>query len=200
MIDDLRRTALFEEILADLAAEGYAKCSPEAAADRVGVSPGELRELGDRDACLFAAFGAVTSELMQRIQVQCEGAAGWTERVRKGLGELLEEAAARPTCARVITRDFPGIGPEAYARYSDFLGDFAPALREGRDYSEIGDELPEEVEILAVGSAEALIFAEIEAGQAATLPDMLPEILFSVLVPFIGPERAAEEMRLAAAT
>jgi hypothetical protein len=27
---------------------------------------------------------------------------------------------------------------------------------------------------------------------------MLPEVLFSVLVPFMGPERAAEEMRSAA--
>jgi hypothetical protein len=53
------------------------------------------------------------------------------------------------------------------------------------------------VELLAVGAAEAIIFGEVDAGRAGRLPQMLPEILFSVLVPFMGPDRAADEMRTA---
>jgi hypothetical protein len=72
-------------------------------------------------------------------------------------------------------------------------------MEEGREYSEADEELPTEVELLAVGAAEAIIFAEVDAGRAQRLPGMMPEILFSVLVPFMGPDRAADEMRNAAA-
>jgi hypothetical protein len=53
------------------------------------------------------------------------------------------------------------------------------------------------VEMLAVGAAEAIIFEEVEAGRAAQLPGLGPAILFSVLVPFLGPERASVEMERA---
>jgi hypothetical protein len=71
-------------------------------------------------------------------------------------------------------------------------------MKEGREYSEVEEELPGEVELLAVGAAEAIIFGEVDAGRAERLPKMMPEILFSILVPFLGPDRAAEEMRSAA--
>jgi len=60
-----------------------------------------------------------------------------------------------------------------------------------------GVELPREVEMFAVGAAEAIIFEEIEAGRAAQLPVLAPAILFSVLVPFVGPEAASAEMERA---
>ena len=73
-----------------------------------------------------------------------------------------------------------------------------PYVSEGREHAPVAEELPGEVELLALGAAEAIIFAEIDAGRAERLPAKMPEILFSVLVPFIGPQRAAEEMRTAA--
>jgi hypothetical protein len=51
--------------------------------------------------------------------------------------------------------------------------------------------------MLAVGAAEAIVFEEIEAGRAAQLPALAPAILFSVLVPFLGPEAASAEMQKA---
>lgn len=98
-----------------------------------------------------------------------------------------------------MTRLFPGIRPATYQRYVDLLARFLPYMKEGREYSEVEEELPGEVELLAVGAAEAIIFAEIDADRAGRLPKMAPEILFSVLVPFMGPDRAADEMRNASA-
>jgi hypothetical protein len=107
--------------------------------------------------------------------------------------------AAKPAQAKALVRSFPAIGPRAYRRYVEFLDGFVAAMREGRDYAEAEAELPDEVELMAIGAGESLIFAEIDAGRCAGLPAMLPEILFSVLVPFLGPERAEEEMKSAAA-
>lgn len=124
----------------------------------------------------------------------------WPERVRAGLDALLVELAAEPRMARMALRSFPSAGVEARARYLDMIEGFVPLLREGRELSGMAAELPGEVEMLAIGAAEAIVIEEIEAGRAAGLPGLGPEILFSVLVPFLGPDAASAEMERARAT
>ena len=186
-------------MLRELAAEGYEGLSIERALEEAGVSRAEFDpEFSSKDACLFAAYEQLTERVFARTSAECRPEAGWPERVRGGLSSLLNAIAAQPEMARVATRLFPAIRPDAYDRYVTFLGAFVPYVREGREYSGVDEALPDEVELLAVGAAEAIIFGEVDAGRADSLPTMMPDILFAVLVPFMGPERAAEEMRSAA--
>jgi hypothetical protein len=48
--------------------------------------------------------------------------------------------------------------------------------------------------MLSVSAAEAIVIERIQAGMTATLPALGPEILFSVLVPFVGPVAATRAM------
>jgi hypothetical protein len=50
---------------------------------------------------------------------------------------------------------------------------------------------------MAVGGAQTIIFDEVVAGRAQELTAKLPDILFTVLAPYIGPEAAAAEVRRA---
>jgi AcrR family transcriptional regulator len=199
-VESGQRERLLEAVLVELAERGYTDLSLPRALAEAGVSEAEFEaEFGDQDGCLFAAYEGLSETVVERAIGSCAEEAPWPERVRAGLAAVLEELAAAPQMARVLTRSFPGIRPATYERYVDLVSRFVPAMREGREYSGIEEELPNEVELLAVGAAEAIIFGEVDAGRAERLPGLLPEILFSVLVPFIGPERAAEEMRSAAA-
>jgi AcrR family transcriptional regulator len=195
-----RRKELLGVMIEELVREGYAGISVERAQQAAGISPEEFaEEFGDKDGCLYAAYEDLADGLLRRATEGCDAGQPWPERVRAGLARLLEELAAKPLLAQAVTRSFPGIRPSAYERYVALLSRFEPLMEEGRRYSEFAEELPSEVELLAVGAAESIIFGEVDAGRAEELPAMLPEILFSVLVPFIGPERAEEEMRSAAA-
>lgn len=195
-----RREALFQAMLEELVQRGYREMSVARAREETGVSTEEFEaEFGDKDECLFATYDWLTEQVLERAGAGCEGGEPWPDRVRSGLVTLLDEFAARPDVAKAVMRAFPGIRPSAYERYVALLSRFVPLMREGREYSESNDELPTEVELLAVGAAEAIIFTEVEAGRTQSLPRLMPEILFSVLVPFLGPDRAADEMRLAAA-
>lgn len=49
----------------------------------------------------------------------------------------------------------------------------------------------------ALGGAEALIKAEIAAGRIAELPELLPDVLYACLVPFLGQEEALRQAELA---
>lgn len=154
---------------------------------------------GAGDAALFEAYRRLTDRVTTMALGACDEADPWPERVRSGLEALLGLLSAEPRVATLLTRGFPGIDAETYRCYVELLARFVPAMRAGRDYAEIDQALPDSVELLAVGAAEALIFSEVDAGRAEGLPQRLPEILFTILVPFIGPERASEEMQSAAA-
>lgn len=199
-METAQREKLFWAMMSELATKGYREASVEEPIEAAGVSATEFEaEFGDKDACLFAAYDHLTELLVERTAAGCGSGGEWPERVRAGLTTLLEAVAAEPQMARAMTRSFPGIRPATYERYVELLSRFVPYMREGREYSEVEEELPGEVELLAVGAAEAIIFGEVDAGRAERLPAMMPEILFSVLVPFMGPDRAGDEMRSAAA-
>ena len=186
---------LLEAMLTELDTSGYGEMRVADALTLAGVSKADFdAEFPDKDACLFAAYEQLTERLVRRTAAGCGRGGEWPARVRRGLEALLEELAGAPEMARVAIRTFPAIGPEARARYQDFVEGFAPLLREGRELAESDGELPDEVEMLAVGAAEAIVFEEIEAGRAEQLPAMAPAILFSILVPFLGPEAASAEM------
>lgn len=198
-MDAERRDALLRAVLDELVGNGYGDASVERAREAARVSEAEFAaEFGGLDDCLFAAYDRLTDRVVAKTTSECDVDDPWPERVRIGLETLLDELAAEPGMAQAMTRAFPGIRPAAYERYVDLLSRFEPFMKEGRDYSEVDEDLPGEVELLAVGAAEAIIFGEVDAGRAERLPQMLPEILFSVLVPFMGPDRAADEMRSAA--
>lgn len=198
-MDAQQRDTLLRAMLEELVTRGYGEASVERAQRAAGVSAADFEaEFSGKDECLFAAYDHLTEKVVARASAGCERADPWPDRVRVGLESLLGAIAAYPEMARALTRSFPGIRPAAYELYVNLLSRFVPFMREGREYSGVEEELPGEVELLAVGAAEAIIFGEVDAGRAERLPGMLPEILFSVLVPFMGPDRAADEMRSAA--
>ena len=199
-MDTAQRSGMLGAMLAELADNGYREASVERALSASGSSRAEFEaEFGGKDECLLAAYDQLVARVLQQASESCEAGGQWPQRVRGGLAAVLEAFAAEPEMARVMVRSFPGVRPSFYERYVDLLEGFLPLMREGREFSGLEQELPGEVELLAVGAAESIIFGELDAGRAAKLPDLMPEILFSILVPFIGPDRAADEMNNAAA-
>lgn len=186
-----QRERLYEAILDELLEPGYEHLDLDRVLARAGVSHRAFdAEFGDEDSCLFAAYDELTESLVREATAGCAGEGEWPQRVGRALEAILDELAARPRMARVLCRSFPAIRPLAHLRYVEFLESFAPFLREGRELGDLGDDLPGEIEMLAIGAAEALVLDEIDAGRTAGLPARAPSILFSLLVPFVGAERA----------
>lgn len=194
------RERLLDALLVELGEKGYEELDLVRVLRLCGISKTAFEtELVDKYTALFAAYDQLTKRVQSRAADACQaaGSAPWPQRVRCGVQALLGELGSKPRDAAVLIRGFPSLGAEARARYQTFVGELAPLLAEGRRFADTVEELPAEVEMLAVGAAEAIVFDEIEAGRATGLPGKCPEILFSVLVPFLGPEAASAEMKLA---
>jgi hypothetical protein len=85
-------------------------------------------------------------------------------------------------------------GAEARQLQSDAIARFTGFLDAGRRLAG-NEELPENISLMAAGAVFGLIFDELRAGREAELPARLPDLLFALLVPYVGPEAAAAEMR-----
>jgi AcrR family transcriptional regulator len=198
------REQLLETALVELGREGREGISLVRVLGSVGVSAEEFgAEYASLDACLDAAYQQLSRRIDRAVRRGCSAAGSpgpnppWPRRVWGGLEALLAELAAAPELARTLTRTYPSLGTEQQSRYLALVESFSPLLSEGRDHAGIAQELPGEVELLAVGAAEAIIFEEVSAGRARQLGTLGPSILFSLLVPFLGADQATAEMEKA---
>jgi AcrR family transcriptional regulator len=164
-------------------------------ARRAGVSRMDFYELFENvEDCLFTAYETVIDAVVSYVSRAYEGDGPWPLRLRRALRALLEAVSAEPEVARMATVEVPALQPEAQRRYHDALERFVPLFREGRDYASYRD-LPPDLERMAVASTEAVISDRVAAGRTQDLPDLLPDILLTALIPYVGPEAASAEVR-----
>ena len=181
-----------------VAEKGFESVTVSDVIERAGVSRCAFYELFEsKDECLFAAYEKVLDVLVDYVARAFEGDGPWPLRIRRAMEACLEACSAEPEVARMTTVDVPAARPEAQRRYRDALQRFVPLFIEGREYAADEIRLPRDLERMAVGGAETIIFDEVVAGRAEDLPARLPDLLFTVLAPYIGPEAAAAEVRRA---
>ncbi len=151
----------------------------------------------DKQACFLEAYDAVIDVLVAHVTSAFEAAAGepWPDRIAAGLRALVQLLAIEADIARMAMVEVTAAGDDARERYRAALGRFTPFLEEGRAYSGQGDELPPDTARFAIGGATSMIFDEIRAGRGPELERILPDLVFAVLMPYLGPEAAEDEMR-----
>jgi AcrR family transcriptional regulator len=179
------------------AAKGYAATTISEVAEVAGVSSATFYELfEDKEACFFEAFDAVNDVLIAHVSAAYEAASGkpWPERVIAALAALVELLAAEADIARMTMVEVTAAGDEARKRYGQALERFTPLLAEGKSYSG-RESLPDDTARFAVGGATALIYVEVRAGRGPELGRILPDLVFAVLMPYLGPEAAEAEMK-----
>jgi AcrR family transcriptional regulator len=188
-----QRERLLDAAVNVVAEEGYAATTVADLTKEAGVSRTTFYEhFADKEACFLAAYDTAADVLARRIGAAFETQEAWPDRVRAGLVALLESLAGEPQIARLALVDVGSAGPQAQRRYRAALQRMTPFFDEGRDFAPGGRGLPANTSRMVVGAVTGLVSDEIEAGRAERLPEILPEILFASLVPYVGPAAAAE--------
>ena len=193
-----QRERLLEAMVRVAAAKGYEATAVTDVIEVAGVSRATFYEMfEDKPSCFLEAYDAVIDVLVAHVTSAFEAAAGepWPERIAAGLTALVELLAVEADIARMAMVEVTAAGDDARARYRAALARFTPFLEEGREYSRQSEELPADTARFAIGGATSMIFDEIRAGRGPELKRILPDLLFAVLMPYLGPEEAEEEMR-----
>ncbi len=183
-----------------VAAKGYAATTIGDLTREAGISRTTFYELfADKEACFLAAYDGAVDVLARRVVAAYESEQRWPQQARAGLEALLETLASEPDLARLALVNIGAAGPAAQRRYRVAVQRLTPLFEEGRDFAPVGRRLPANTSRMAAGGVTGLISDELVAGHAEQLPELLPDLLFATLVPYIGPTAAAAEMRKATA-
>lgn len=195
---ETRRQAILEAMVRVVGRKGYKPTSVADVIAEADVSRTTFyKHFEDKRECFLAAYDMLTERVLAEVMERCDAGLPWVERVRAGLAALVEMFALDPELARTAIVEVAAAGADARQRHWDAITRFTEFLEDGEELA--GDrELPENIALMAAGAVSGLIFDELLTGRAERLPQMLPDLVFALLVPYIGPGAAAEEMRKAA--
>jgi len=104
---------------------------------------------------------------------------------------MLQHLANHPDEARFAIVEVLAAGPRALARRDAALRQFTGFLDGGR--AETSVELPGITSLSLAGGINELLYSEILHGAVTQLPSRLPDLMFWITLPFMGPDRAAAE-------
>lgn len=195
MVARSQRERLLEAAVRVVAAKGYHATTVGDLTAEAGVSRTTFYELfEDKEACFLAAYENAVDALMRRVVAAYESERRWPDRVEAGLRALLEALASEPALGRLALVDIGAAGPAAQRRYRAAVQRLAPLFEEGRDFAPSGRDLPANTSRMAIGGVAGLIAEELAAGRAERLPELLSDVLFATLFPYIGPDAAAREV------
>jgi len=191
------RERLLEAMVRVAAAKGY-EATTIAEVTETAALPRQTFEAMflDKEACFLESYDAVIDVLVAHVSTAFESAAGdpWPDRIAAALRALVDLLANEHDIARMAMVEVTAVGEEARIRYRAALGRFTPFLEEGRAASAQGTELPADTAGFAIGGATSMIFDEVRAGRGPELRRLLPDLVFAMLMPYLGPEAAETEM------
>jgi AcrR family transcriptional regulator len=145
----------------------------------------------DKEECFLAAYDTVVEQLLAAVGQAYEQAEGWAQKVHDGLETFLAYLAAEPAFARMCIVEVVGAGPEARSRRDAAMRVFVDFLAPGREEAPKGIDVPALSEEIVVGGIYEIIYSRLQRDAADELVEMLPELLYCALVPYLG-HRAAE--------
>jgi AcrR family transcriptional regulator len=196
---ETRRQLILEAMVRIVGRKGYKATSVADVIEEAGVSRTTFyKHFEDKQECFLAAYDLVVEKVLDEVIASCDATQPWLERMRIGLTTVVERFAVDPELARTAIVEVAAAGSEARQRHWDAITRFTEFLAEGEKLAD-GRELPSNIGLMAAGAVSGLIFDELLTGRAERLPELLPDLLFAMLVPYIGPGAATEEMRRAAA-
>ncbi len=196
---ETRRQSILEAMVRVVGRKGYKATAVADVIEEADVSRTTFyKYFEDKHECFLAAYDTVVERVLAEVIASCSAEQPWLERMRVGLATIVELFALDPELARTAIVEVAAAGAEARQRHWNAIVRFTEFLADGEDLAG-GRELPDNIGLMAAGAVSGLIFDELLSGRAERLPEMLPDLLFAMLVPYIGPGAATAEMRRAAA-
>jgi AcrR family transcriptional regulator len=193
-----QRERMLEAMIDTVAEKGYNGTTIVEVARRAGVGRRTFYEhFGDKESGFIATHDWLLERLASYAAPAYERPGAWPERVRRGLAALLTAIAYRPEGARLAMIEVLAAGPRAHRRHLAAIDAFVPYIDRGRAEAPLGSALPPNLARIVAGGVAARIHDQVAAGHTSELRNLYPELLYLVLLPYLGHERAQEEMQRA---
>ena len=193
-----QRERMVESMITVVAMKGYTETTVADIISNAGVSRATFYEqFADKEDCFLAAYSTVMERMLAFVAegFSIDRSDDWVTQIRGGVRGLLAYLADNPVAARVGIVEGFGAGARARDRYQEAVSSFFPFLDAGRELPGAPDGIPEHTARVIVGGLSALMFNQASAGHARDLPNLLPDMTYMAVAPYLGHEKAVEAMR-----
>jgi AcrR family transcriptional regulator len=176
---------------------GYAAMTVEDIIKAAGVSRRTFYEhFKSKEEAFLVSYDDISAQLMQAVEVAFNRTDSFVTRVEDCMSAFLTLLAAEPAYANMCIVEVLVAGQSAIERRDAVMRQFTELIDRGAS-----DELsksarpPELTSETLVGGVHEVIYARVLRGETAQLPNVLPDLTFSVLLPYVGREVATAEYR-----
>jgi AcrR family transcriptional regulator len=176
---------------------GYVSMSVEDIVVTSGVSRRTFYDnfRGKEDVYL-AAYDEVSKQLLTQVYAAYEAADGLVARLRDSLNAFLTFVAEEPAFADMCIVEVMAAGPTAIERRNRTMQAFAQMIEKAAAEELPKSKLPPALTAeTLVGGIYEVVYSRVLNGRGGELPDLLPDLLFSVLLPYVGQETATSLLK-----
>jgi AcrR family transcriptional regulator len=194
-VETNQRERMLDAVADVVSFQGYAAMSVEEIVSAAGVSRRTFYDhfSGKEDAFL-QAFDQVVGELLRRVNAAYDASAAFGEAAVACLREFLEFAAAEPRFADMCIVEVLAAGPAAIERRNAALNELAELLERGANTVPDRISAPGLTAETVIGGIYEVVYSRVLQGQAGDLPALLPDLAYSMMLPYLGHERAEREL------
>jgi AcrR family transcriptional regulator len=176
---------------------GYVSMSVEDIVVTSGVSRRTFYDnFRSKEDVYLAAYDEVTKQLLERVYAAYSEADGLVARVRDSLNAFLTFVAEEPAFADMCIVEVMAAGPNAIERRNRTMAAFAEMIEKAAAEELPKSKLPPALTAeTLVGGIYEVVYSRVLQGRGAELPELLPDLLFSVVLPYMGQETATSLLK-----
>lgn len=191
-----QRERILDSMARNCATKGYGATSVADIVEAAGVSRATFYELfKDKEDCLYAAMERAVGDAMSTVTEQYSSDKPWVQRVQDATAALLDKMASNPAATRMALIEAPASGGRAAQLYTSSKQVLVALLDKGREDPIEEEAAPSSSGRAALAAAESLIVGHILAGRTDRLLDLLPDVVYITVVPYLGQAEALQQTR-----
>lgn len=165
--------------------------------ERAGIDRAAFDELyGDLDECFYRVYAGELSRYRRQAELARAGLPDWRDRVRATAYALAGFLAEDERVAHFTVVAVRGAGERAQLLIGDAIEEMFDLLDEGRQELDDPDSMTRATAESVGGGIFNQIFVAAGRGTLASDAEIVPEMMYAAVLPYLGHEAAAEELRI----
>jgi AcrR family transcriptional regulator len=176
---------------------GYRQTTREMLLDRAEVDRGAFeRHFADMEDCFCEVYQEIQDELLQRVLAAVTAAPTWRDRLRATAYTMADFIAEDEKRTHLVIFEVRSAGDRAIYLLSQSYERLFDLIDQGRNERRPPGWLSRATAEAIGGTMFFQMYASYDGGSIDTVRAKVPELMYVAVLPYLGPEAAAEELRL----
>jgi AcrR family transcriptional regulator len=185
---------ILQGMLESVGRQGYEQTTVQDALDAAGLYRQAFYDsFEDKEDCYLQALDAGSAWIELAMREAATGCSTWREQLRGALAGLLSFLDEQPEIGRALLVEVHAAGPKAVERRTEAMERAARLIDLAREESD-GAAPAISAEAIVAGIL-AVLHGRLSTDEQGEFDRLLPELMYLAVLPYFGPEAAADEMR-----